>query len=77
VGIYYPPNAFFVIAFAFALLLLLHFSIATSRLADQTRVLAQRVALLEERLRARDAETAVTGRGDAEQAPQNPRVPVA
>lgn len=51
VGIYYPPNAFFVIAFAFVLLLLLHFSVSLSRLADQTRVLAQRLALLEERVR--------------------------
>lgn len=56
VGIYYPPNAFFVIAFAFALLLLLNFSITTSRLADQARVLAQRVALLEEQLRARESQ---------------------
>jgi hypothetical protein len=51
VGIYYPPNAFFVVAFGFALLLLLHFSIATSRLADETRLLAQRLALLEAQLR--------------------------
>jgi len=55
VGIYYPPNAFFVIAFGFALLLLLHFSIATSRLADETRILAQKVALLEARLRDQQA----------------------
>jgi hypothetical protein len=48
VGIYYPPNALFVVAFGFLLLLLLHFSAAVSRLGDQTRVLAQRVALLEE-----------------------------
>jgi hypothetical protein len=31
------------------LILLLHFSIAVSRLADQSKVLAQRVAMLEER----------------------------
>ncbi len=49
VGIYYPPNALFVVAFGFLLLLLLHFSAAVSRLGDQTRVLAQRVALLEQR----------------------------
>jgi hypothetical protein len=55
VGIYYPPNAFFVIAFSFVLLLLLHFSVAVSRLADQTRVLAQRVALLDEKVRAQGA----------------------
>lgn len=49
VGIVYPPNALFVIAFGFVLILLLHFSIAVSRLADQSKVLAQRVAMLEER----------------------------
>jgi hypothetical protein len=51
IGIVYPPNALFLIAFCFVLLLLLHFSAAVSRLADQTKVLAQRLALLEERLR--------------------------
>jgi hypothetical protein len=50
IGIRYPPSALFVIAFAFILVLLLHFSTAVSRLADQSKVLAQRVALLEERL---------------------------
>jgi hypothetical protein len=52
VGIYYPPNALFVAAFGFLLLLLLHLSAAVSRLSDQTTVLAQRLALLEERERA-------------------------
>jgi hypothetical protein len=52
VGIFYAPSALFVIAFAFVLVLLLHFSVAVSRLADQNKVLAQRVALLEERQRA-------------------------
>lgn len=51
VGIASPPNALFFIAFAFVLVLLLHFSIAVSRMADQTKVLAQRLALLEERQR--------------------------
>jgi hypothetical protein len=50
-GIVYPPNALFVVALGFVLLLLLHFSSAVSRLSDQTKVLAQRAALLEERLR--------------------------
>jgi hypothetical protein len=53
-GVAYPPNALFLIAFAFVLVLLLHFSLAVSRLSDQTKVLAQRLALLEERLRTRD-----------------------
>jgi hypothetical protein len=50
-GIVSPPNALFFIAFAFVLVLLLHFSLAVSRHADQTKVLAQRLALLEERIR--------------------------
>ena len=49
-GIAYPPNALFFIAFGFILLLLLHFSAAVSRLTDQSKVLAQRLALLEERV---------------------------
>jgi len=51
VGIIYPPNALFLIAFGFVLVLLLHFSMAVSRLADQSKVLAQRIAMLEERQR--------------------------
>jgi hypothetical protein len=54
-GIASPPNGLFVIAFGFVLILLLHFSIAVSRLADQSKVLAQRVAMLEERLREAEA----------------------
>lgn len=52
IGVIYPPNAIFVVAFGFVLFLLLHFSLAVSRLTDQTKVLAQRLALLE----ARDRE---------------------
>jgi hypothetical protein len=51
IGIIYPPSALFVIAFAFILVLLLHFSVAVSRLAEQSKVLAQRLALLESRSR--------------------------
>jgi hypothetical protein len=50
VGIIYPPNALFFIAFGFVLVLLLHFSLAISRLSDQTKVLAQKLAQLEERV---------------------------
>lgn len=49
IGIAYPPNALFLVAFGFVLILLLHFSLAVSRLSDQSKVLAQRVALLEQR----------------------------
>jgi hypothetical protein len=51
VGIYYAPSALFVVAFGFILVLLLHFSVAVSRLAEQSKVLAQRLALLEARNR--------------------------
>jgi len=49
IGVFYPPSALFLIAFGFVLVLLLHFSIAVSKLSDQTKVLAQRLAMLEER----------------------------
>ena len=59
VGVAYPPNALFLIAFGFVLVLLLHFSLAVSRLSDQTKVLAQRLALLDEHVKSQGAE----GRG--------------
>jgi hypothetical protein len=49
VGIVYPPNALFLVAFGFVLVLLLHFSLAVSKLSDQTKLLAQRLAILEQR----------------------------
>ena len=49
-GIAYPPNALFIVAFGFVLWMLLHFSVAVSRLSDQSKILAQRLALLEERM---------------------------
>ena len=61
VGIAYPPNALFFVAFAFVLILLLHFSAAVSRLADQSKVLAQRLALLEERLHEQERRQAGGG----------------
>jgi len=57
IGIIYPPNALFLIAFGFVMLLLLHFSMVVSRLADQSKVLAQRVAMLEERQRHAEARS--------------------
>jgi hypothetical protein len=51
VGIVYPPNALFMIAFGFVLVLLLHFSLAISRLSGETKVLAQKVARLDRDVR--------------------------
>lgn len=53
-GVIYPPNALFFIGIGFILLLLLHFSSAVSRLTDQSEMLAQRLALLDERLRGHE-----------------------
>jgi hypothetical protein len=50
-GIVSAPNALFFVAVGFILLLLLHFSAAMSRLTDQSKVLAQRQAILEQQLR--------------------------
>jgi hypothetical protein len=55
VGIYYAPSALFAIAFGFVLVLLLHFSLVVSRLADQNKVLAQRVGMLQQQLDAQAA----------------------
>jgi hypothetical protein len=63
-GIVSAPNALFFVALAFILLLLLHFSAAMSRLADQSKVLAQRQALLEQRLGEVERERAVAAGED-------------
>ena len=52
VGIYYAPSALFAVTFLFVLLMLVHFSTTVSRLWNQNKTLAQRVALLQERLDA-------------------------
>ena len=52
-GIYTPTNALFAAGFVFVVTLLLHFSLVISRLSEQSKVLAQRLALLDER-RAED-----------------------
>jgi len=56
IGVAYPPNALFIVAFGFVLWMLLHFSVAVSRLTDQSKILAQRLALLEERMRRAETE---------------------
>jgi hypothetical protein len=59
-GVSYPPSALFAVAFGVVLVLLVHFSLAVSRLSDQNKVLAQRVGLLQQRLDEHfDADTEV------------------
>jgi hypothetical protein len=55
VGIATPSNALFAAAVAFLALLVLHFSTTISRLTDESKVLAQRLALAEERLQRVEA----------------------
>ena len=55
-GIEEPANAIFILAFGVAFLLLLNFSVVTSRLGEQNKILAQEVASLEQRLAAEEAD---------------------
>ena len=57
-GVSYAPSALFAIAFVFVLVMLVQFSMTISRLSDQNTALAQRLALLQQRL---DAERDGTG----------------
>jgi hypothetical protein len=51
-GIADPANALFILALGVTFVLLLHFSVATSRLAEETKILAQEVARLDQELGA-------------------------
>ena len=50
VGVAYAPSALFAAALGFIVLLLLHFSLVISGLADQNKLKAQRIGLLQRRL---------------------------
>jgi len=56
VGVAYAPSALFAVAFGFMLVLLLHFSLVISRLTDQSKVLAQHVGQLREKVDELTAE---------------------
>jgi len=48
----YPPAILFAVATLFVIVVLLYYSTVLSKLSDQNTLLAQRVALLEQRLSA-------------------------
>jgi hypothetical protein len=78
-GIQEPANAIFIIAFAVGFLLLLNFSVVSSRLGEESKVLAQEVARLEQELRhersLRGGEAnGFSGRSGSEQAQDDPPV---
>jgi hypothetical protein len=55
----YPPAVLFAVATLFIFLVLLHYSTVISKLTDENVELAQRIALLEERVARLQAEEAV------------------
>ena len=59
VGIQVPANFLFLAAFGVGFVLLLHFSVATSRLSEETKILGQEVARLDAELRASSSNGAV------------------
>jgi hypothetical protein len=76
-GIAVPANALFLVAFAVIFVLMLHFSVATSRLGDETKILAQEVARLDEELRrmragSANGANAGAGRGQVAEEPVPP-----
>ena len=50
----YPPAGLFAVGLLFVVLVLLHYSTVISKLADQNTILAQRLAILEAKLRERE-----------------------
>ena len=61
VGIAYPPSALFLLASLFVLVVLLHYSTVISELAERNLMLAQRIALLEQKVK----ETEVSPSSDS------------
>jgi len=61
VGIAYPPSALFVLASFFVLVVLLHYSTVISKLSEQNTILAQRLAILEHKLRSQEDEEQTKG----------------
>ena len=59
----YPPAVLFAVATLFILLVLLHYSTVISKLTDENVELAQRIALLEQSVRARSASERPTPPG--------------
>jgi hypothetical protein len=66
-GIYYAPSALFAVAFLFVLVLLVHFSLTVSRLSEENKILAQRLALLQQHVEEREhpSDTTCTARRES------------
>jgi hypothetical protein len=76
VGISYPPSALFALAIGLIVVILMYFSLVVSRLTDQSKILAQRLGLLQQRVEQLEGdERAQTSQGESD--PAEPHVPAA
>jgi hypothetical protein len=69
-GVAYPPSALYMVAGLFVLVVLLHYSTVLSRLSEQNKTLAQRLALLESRLHESEAPVSGARRRTPARAPR-------
>lgn len=69
-GIASPVNALFLVALGVTFLLLLHFSVVSSRLSEETKILAQELARVQQELRAARGNTPAQN-GDATGEPES------
>ena len=60
--VYYPPSFLFVLAFLVTLSILLHFSVAISAIEKKQKALAQRLVLIEEKIRLNFKDPAIQER---------------
>jgi hypothetical protein len=58
----YPPSLLFLVAFAFVLLILLHYSVVISILHEKSKTLAQELALLKAALKEKGCGEDVGGK---------------
>lgn len=75
VGIHYPPSTLFAVALGLELVLLLHFSLAVSSLTDHNKVLAQHIALLEQRVRSQGEQISALGTEHPDHAGEEAHIP--
>lgn len=64
-GIQVPSNALFLLALMFLFAIVLHFSLIASRLTDQSKMLAQKLALMDHELRRERGKADPPARPDA------------
>jgi len=67
VGIFYPPSFLFLIAFLFLLLITLHFSIVISGLSEESKKLAQELAILRHELQTSRNSSRDKGKSEQEE----------